>query len=104
MNVPRRIAVTAAVLAIGVTPTVAIAHGHGEGDQSKSKSTTTTTTTATHTTAKESAEKRCRAEQKADPGAFTKKWGTNKNGRNAFGKCVSDRARDKHFGSSSSGS
>jgi hypothetical protein len=35
----------------------------------------------------------CRAEQKADPAAFTAAHGTNKNGRNAFGKCVSSQQK-----------
>jgi hypothetical protein len=39
-----------------------------------------------------SAAKSCRDEQKADAQAFTAKYGTNKNGRNAYGKCVSKTA------------
>jgi len=39
------------------------------------------------------AAKACKAERAADPAAFTAKYGTNKNGRNAYGKCVSARAR-----------
>jgi hypothetical protein len=39
------------------------------------------------------AAKQCKAEQKADPAAFTAKYGTNKNKRNAFGKCVSSKAK-----------
>lgn len=35
----------------------------------------------------------CRKEQKKDAAAFRKKYGTNRNGRNAFGKCVSKTAR-----------
>jgi hypothetical protein len=37
--------------------------------------------------------KECEAERAADPAAFTKKYGTNKNGKNAYGKCVSGKAR-----------
>jgi hypothetical protein len=37
--------------------------------------------------------KECKAERAADPAAFTKKYGTNKNGKNAYGKCVSGKAR-----------
>ena len=40
------------------------------------------------------AAKECKAERAADPAAFTKKYGTNKNGRNAYGKCVSAKARE----------
>jgi hypothetical protein len=40
-----------------------------------------------------SAAKACRTERNADREAFTKKYGTNRNGRNAFGKCVSQKAK-----------
>ena len=39
------------------------------------------------------AAKSCKAERKADPAAFKEKYGTNKNKRNAFGKCVSKQAK-----------
>ncbi len=39
------------------------------------------------------AAKQCKAERKADPEAFRKKYGTNANGRNAFGKCVSSKVK-----------
>ena len=39
------------------------------------------------------AAKTCKAERKADPSAFKEKYGTNKNKRNAFGKCVSKQAK-----------
>jgi hypothetical protein len=39
------------------------------------------------------AAKACKAERAADAAAFTTKYGTNKNGRNAYGKCVSAKAR-----------
>jgi hypothetical protein len=39
------------------------------------------------------AAKECKAERAADPAAFTTKYGTNKNGKNAYGKCVSTKAR-----------
>jgi hypothetical protein len=35
----------------------------------------------------------CRSEQQADPAAFKTKYGTGKNGNNAFGKCVSQKSR-----------
>src|SRR3954447_23278593 len=38
----------------------------------------------------------CRAERAKDPQAFKDKYGTNKNKSNAFGKCVSQKARAKH--------
>jgi hypothetical protein len=39
------------------------------------------------------AEKNCRSERSSDPSAFQMKYGTNKNGRNAFGKCVSSQEK-----------
>jgi hypothetical protein len=39
------------------------------------------------------AAKACKSERKADPQAFADKYGTNKNKRNAFGKCVSKTAK-----------
>jgi hypothetical protein len=39
------------------------------------------------------AAKECKAERAADPAAFTKKYATNKNGKNAYGKCVAAKAR-----------
>jgi hypothetical protein len=37
----------------------------------------------------------CKTEQAGDPAAFAGKYGTNKNGANAFGKCVSQQAQEK---------
>jgi hypothetical protein len=45
------------------------------------------------TTAKVNAAKACKAERKADPAAFKAKYGTNKNKKNAYGKCVSKTAK-----------
>jgi hypothetical protein len=39
------------------------------------------------------AAKECRAERNADPAAFRQNYGTNHNGRNAFGKCVSSKVK-----------
>ena len=36
----------------------------------------------------------CKTERDADPAAFTEKYGTNKNKKNAYGKCVSGKAED----------
>jgi hypothetical protein len=43
--------------------------------------------------AQANAAKECKAERAADPTAFQQKYGTNHNGRNAFGKCVSQKAK-----------
>jgi hypothetical protein len=50
---------------------------------------------ATEKTAKSNAAKDCKAERKADPAAFQQKYGTGKNKKNAFGKCVSQKAHQK---------
>jgi hypothetical protein len=42
---------------------------------------------------KQSAEQQCRAERDADAAAFMAKYGTNHNKKNAFGKCVSQKAK-----------
>jgi hypothetical protein len=39
------------------------------------------------------AAKVCKTERKSDPAAFRAKYGTSKNKRNAFGKCVSQQAK-----------
>lgn len=46
------------------------------------------------TAAKTNAAKECKAEEAADPAAFAAKYGTNKNDKNAFGKCVSGKAKE----------
>jgi hypothetical protein len=43
--------------------------------------------------AQQNASQQCRAERTADPAAFAQKYGTGKNGKNAFGKCVSQKAK-----------
>jgi hypothetical protein len=43
--------------------------------------------------AKQNASQQCTAERTADPAAFAQKYGTGKNGKNAFGKCVSQKAK-----------
>lgn len=45
--------------------------------------------------ARTNAAQQCKAERSADPQAFAAKYGTGKNGRNAYGKCVSQLARAK---------
>jgi hypothetical protein len=43
--------------------------------------------------AQENAAKACKAERDANPAGFATTYGTNKNDKNAFGKCVSSKAR-----------
>jgi hypothetical protein len=45
--------------------------------------------------ARKNAAKECATERKADPAAFKQKYGTNRNKKNAFGKCVSQLAKAK---------
>jgi hypothetical protein len=52
-------------------------------------------TEAAASTAKTNAAKECKAEETADAAAFTKKYGTGKKGANAYGKCVSGKAKAK---------
>jgi hypothetical protein len=44
--------------------------------------------------AKSNASKQCKAEEAADPVAFKARYGTGKNGKNAHGKCVSQKAKE----------
>jgi hypothetical protein len=44
--------------------------------------------------AQKNAAKECATERDADAAAFREKYGTNANKRNAFGKCVSQKARE----------
>jgi hypothetical protein len=46
-------------------------------------------------TAHRNASQECREERSADEAAFQEKYGTNANKRNAFGKCVSQKAKAK---------
>jgi hypothetical protein len=41
----------------------------------------------------DNASQQCRAEQEADPAGFAATYGTNGNDKNAFGKCVSQKAQ-----------
>ena len=45
--------------------------------------------------AHKNAAKECKAERELDPAAFTETYGTGPKGRNAFGKCVSKKAKEK---------
>jgi hypothetical protein len=45
----------------------------------------------------------CRAERAQDPGAFREAYGTNVNKRNAFGKCVVSKLRERRNGGGDNG-
>jgi hypothetical protein len=65
------------------------AHGKCVSQNAKSK---TAKAVDDQVKAEVNAAKTCKTERKADPAAFAQKYGTNKNKRNAFGKCVSKLA------------
>ncbi len=46
-------------------------------------------------TAAQNAAKACKAARASDPAGFAQQYGTNKNGKNAYGKCVSQKAQEK---------
>jgi hypothetical protein len=50
---------------------------------------------AENQSAHKNAAQECKAERSEDPDAFKETYGENKNGKNAFGKCVSGKAKDK---------
>jgi hypothetical protein len=50
------------------------------------------------------AAKECDAERSEDPKAFAEKYGTNHNKKNAFGKCVSQKAHEDGEGNQDDGS
>jgi hypothetical protein len=64
------------------------ANAHGKCVSQKAKAKTAATVEE-EVDADISAAKACKAEREADRAAFAEKYGTNKNNRNAFGKCVS---------------
>lgn len=72
-------------------------HGRHVGHLRTAAGTSTTDQTSTAgqagTSSSTSPAQQCRTEQAADPAAFAQKHGTNGNGRNAFGKCVSGKSR-----------
>ena len=71
------------------------ANAHGKCVSQKAKSKTAKTVD-TEVKADVNAAKACKTERKADPAAFAAKYGTSKNKRNAFGKCVSKQAKAHH--------
>jgi hypothetical protein len=100
MKLPLRIVIAIVVMAVGILPAAALAHpGHGHsqsapGHNKNSSSTSTSTSSSSNPSPRSQAEKQCRQERSTDGKAtFDKTYGTNSNGKNAFGKCVSHRTR-----------
>jgi len=69
------------------------AHGKCVSMKAKEKKDAADKADAEAIAKRKSAAKACATERKADPAAFKAKYGTNRNKRNAFGKCVSTTAR-----------
>lgn len=65
----------------------------GKNAFGKCVSSKRSTSSTSHKKTVVNAAKACKAERKADPAAFTAKYGTNANKANAFGKCVSAKAK-----------
>jgi hypothetical protein len=68
------------------------ANAHGKCVSQKAKSKTAEAVDD-EVKADVNAAKACKSERKADPSAFAEKYGSNRNKRNAFGKCVSKQAK-----------
>lgn len=68
------------------------ANAHGKCVSSKAKAGTAAAVKA-QVKAEINAARACRTERSADEKAFAAKYGTNANRRNAFGKCVSAKAK-----------
>jgi hypothetical protein len=73
-------------------------HGRAFGkcvsEKAKAKEHAADQQDAEEATELKNAAKECDAERTEDAEAFAKKYGTNENNRNAFGKCVSSKASD----------
>lgn len=67
-------------------------NGYGKCVSAKAKAAAAAAN-AQQNTAIINAAKACKAERKADPAAFKAKYGSNKDKSNAFGKCVSAKAK-----------
>ena len=68
-------------------------NNNGKNANGKCVSSKSTEADEKRTDATVSAAKQCKTERKADPAAFKETYGTNKNKSNAFGKCVSAKAK-----------
>ena len=58
---------------------------------------------ADHGSSGKSPAHQCRAERSANATGFKEKYGTNKNKSNAFGKCVSQKAKEQRNGDDNNG-
>lgn len=105
MKVPLRIVLAFVSLAAGVVPAAALAHGKAQNAPGHNKSTTTSSSSQSSATPspRSRAEKQCRQERTAlGTSTFDKTYGTNGNGKNAFGRCVSHRTQQNQSTQTSS--
>jgi hypothetical protein len=68
---------------------------HGKNAFGKCVSRRSKSEEAQRKNAAKNAAKECKAERAADPAAFAAKYGTGKKKKNAYGKCVSSKAKAK---------
>jgi hypothetical protein len=96
MKVPMKLVIVMVALAVGIVPAAALANGHGNSQNAPghNKRTNSGSSSTSTPSARSQAQKQCRQERKSmGEATFDKTYGTNKNGKNAFGKCVSHRTK-----------
>jgi hypothetical protein len=100
MKFQLRIAVAIIALAVCALPASALAHAHGKSQnapghtKSQSAPGHHKSGTTPPSTARSQAEKQCRQERATlGKATFDQTYGTNKSGKNAFGKCVAHRTQ-----------
>jgi hypothetical protein len=94
MKFQLRIAVAIVALAACALPASALAHSHGKSQSAPGHNKTGSSVTTTTPTPRSQAEKQCRQERTTlGKTTFDQTYGTNKNGKNAFGKCVAHRTQ-----------
>jgi hypothetical protein len=85
-----RLIIVMVALAVGILPAAALANGHGGNSQNAPGHNKSSSSGS----ARSQAQKQCRQERTSmGEATFEKTYGTNKNGKNAFGKCVSHRTK-----------
>jgi hypothetical protein len=94
MKVPIRVVIVIIALAVGIVPAAAIAHGPGNGHPQSASGHNKSASSKSTPSPRSQAEKQCRQERTTmGQATFEKAFGAGKNGKNAFGKCVSHRTR-----------
>jgi hypothetical protein len=94
LKVPIRIVIAIVALAVGIIPATALAHGHANGHSQSALGHNNSTSSTSMPSPRSQAEKQCRQERTTmGKATFGETYGTDKNGKNAFGKCVSHRTK-----------